>query len=254
MRPRCAPAGCPQVNFRFGDPFDRVDQNQASDLDDEIRVHDRRGRGIAVEDRSPNDSDAARIGDDLSRSALVDKSLADDPSRSADRSRGLGDLDRSDDDEAVSRPERPDELADAGRGRGGYAVHGALNPVGNPYESHCRSAQIAVIPRRRGERVITAPLLMGWTAPRTASSVPRWSSLKAPSEGEAERRDRSSELLRRMQMGWKQRRHRVDIDHETLLLGRLFHCRAPLAGNLNVFATSQQVAISPLPCLARHKK
>jgi transposase len=27
------------------------------------------------------------------------------------------------------------------------------------------------------------PDMMGWTAPRTASSVPRWSSLKAPSKG-----------------------------------------------------------------------
>ena len=32
-----------------------------------------------------------------------------------------------------------------------------------------------------------ALLLMGWTAPRTASSVPRWSSLKAPSGREAVR-------------------------------------------------------------------
>src|SRR5208283_5385641 len=30
-----------------------------------------------------------------------------------------------------------------------------------------------------------APLLMGWTAPRAASSVPRWSSLKSPSGREA---------------------------------------------------------------------
>ena len=36
-------------------------------------------------------------------------------------------------------------------------------------------------PAARGPTAGTDPLLMGWTAPRTASSVPRWSSLKAPS-------------------------------------------------------------------------
>src|SRR5271166_5575846 len=33
----------------------------------------------------------------------------------------------------------------------------------------------------RESRVEEGHLLMGWTAPRTASSVPRWSSLQAPS-------------------------------------------------------------------------
>ena len=44
-----------------------------------------------------------------------------------------------------------------------------------------RFAQTAAVAGRLGERVMSVPLLMGWTAPRTASSVPRWSSLKAPS-------------------------------------------------------------------------
>jgi hypothetical protein len=43
------------------------------------------------------------------------------------------------------------------------------------------------VPARLGERVISVSLLMGWTAPRTASSVPRWLSLKVPSGREAVR-------------------------------------------------------------------
>jgi hypothetical protein len=38
-----------------------------------------------------------------------------------------------------------------------------------------------------GTAPFSEPFLMGWTAPRTASSVPRWSSLKAPSGREAVR-------------------------------------------------------------------
>ena len=59
-----------------------------------------------------------------------------------------------------------------------FLVVGAYPP--GPRWDICRAAPTA-------GQTTRMPSLMGWTAPRTASSVPRWSSLKAPSGREAVR-------------------------------------------------------------------